>query len=150
MTILDDVMKEIEKECELAWERHKPEACRDEFVCDFKDGYSLGATFGYELAQKQPPASGQSLWIGKSKSVFSNPGDHWQYDVYESPMPNKAVTEFREVTPQDEAREKAALKLVEAITKYRNECETVAPDALYKRACRALMFKALADWKKLK
>lgn len=37
--------------------------------------------------------------------------------------------------------------LISAIEVYRNECETVAPDALYKRECREKVFTALDKFK---
>lgn len=40
-----------------------------------------------------------------------------------------------------------AEKLADAISEYKNECETSAPDALYKRNRREQMFKALQEFK---
>lgn len=37
------------------------------------------------------------------------------------------------------------VKAREAINKYKSECETTAPDSLYKRTCREKMFEAIAS-----
>lgn len=52
--------------------------------------------------------------------------------------------------PDVKALQAEAEKLAAAINKYRLECETVAPDALYKKFCREGLFKALAAWSEFK
>lgn len=159
MSIPKSVMKEIEEKANTF------------YGSDSDTGYSEGvfeiaAQFGYELAQKQhasehatshvdsmsPPASGREF---KNKTTveikWDEPSDtpHWlcadNISIALHAYCTNTKFKVREVTPQDEAREKAVHGLVRAC-KYGVGYEPFGDVALIPRP----FSEALADWEPFK
>lgn len=110
-----------------------------------ENGFYEGSQFGYSLAQKQAPPipTGRDFWICVGPSPY--------YNVFEKEpveFQKEETIHVREVTPKDEAREKAVKGLVEALNNYHKAVhwyETI-PEKLHKALVKGN--KALAAWEK--